>query len=191
MDSQVIEILKNGGVAVLPTDTIYGLHALALNPEAVEKIYQIKHRGEHKPLIVLISDLSDLEKFGVEISPSVRNFLNELWPNPVSVILPTSKFEYLHKGTNTLAFRMPNNEKLLNILKETGPLVSTSANPEGQAPAETISKAQEYFGGQVDFYLDGGELKSFPSTIIKIEGENMEILREGSFKVDLSKFHKA
>lgn len=180
MNKKVIDILKNGGVAVLPTDTIYGLHALALNQQAVEKIYQIKHRGEHKPLIILISDLSDLEKFGVEISPSVRNFLKELWPNPISVILPTNQKTHLHKGTHSLAFRMPKNEALLNLLKQTGPLVSTSANPEGQLPAQTIEEAKTYFADQVDFYQDGGRLESQPSTVIKFADGKPEILRPGS-----------
>lgn len=185
MDSQLIDLLNSGGIAVLPTDTIYGIHASALNPEAVEKIYQVKDRSHSKPMIVLISSIDDLNKFGVNPTSEVRKILEKIWPNPISVILPISNpgLEYLHRGTNSLAFRIPNNQFLLNLLKETGPLASTSANPEGQKPAENIEEAREYFGDSVDFYLDAGELRSIPSTVLKLEDGKFKVLRQGAFDV--------
>ena len=172
MSEELINILKTGGVAVLPTDTIYGLHASVISQPAIEKIYKLKGRDYNKPLIVLISSLEDLDFFGVKLSEKTNEMLEKIWPNPISVVLDTPD--------STLAFRMPNNKELLNLLKKTGPLVSTSANPEGQPPAETIEQAKKYFGDQVDYYLDGGELKSSPSTLIKIMADQIEILRQGS-----------
>ena len=81
-----------------------------------------------------------------------------------------SEFKYLHRGTNSLAFRFPAKKSLIEILKKTGPLVAPSANPEGFKPAENITEAKKYFGGvdNSDFYLSGGTLKSEPSTLIEM-----------------------
>lgn len=185
VNATLTEILNSGGIAVLPTDTIYGIHASALNPVAVEKIYQVKDRLHSKPMIILISSIDELARFGVEVDENTKQILQKIWPNPVSVILPTNKagLEYLHRGTNSLAFRIPNNQFLLNLLKETGPLASTSANPEGEKPSETIKEAKKYFGDSVDYYLDHGQMESVPSTVIKLEDGQIQILRQGIFNL--------
>src|SRR3989344_8321027 len=174
-----INCLKNGGVGVLPTDTLYGLVGSAFSPVAVEKIYRLKKRDPKKPLIVLISDWQDLEKFGVEISVADKKILEKYWPGPFSVILPVypakgdgvarNNFEYLDCSTNTISFRWPKDERLQKILKETGPLVAPSANPEGLPPATTIAEAKKYFGNAVDFYQNGGKITNKPSTLIKLQ----------------------
>ncbi|OHA25381.1 MAG: threonylcarbamoyl-AMP synthase [Candidatus Taylorbacteria bacterium RIFCSPHIGHO2_02_FULL_44_36] len=175
-----INCLKNGGVGVLPTDTLYGLVGSAFSPVAVEKIYRLKKRDPKKPLIVLIANWQDLEKFGIEISAADKKILGECWPGPTSVILPTTVdyFTYLHRGTNTIAFRLPKDKRLLKILKETGPLVAPSTNPEGLPPAISIAEAKKYFGDQVSFYEDGGTLADAPSTLIKLENGKIKTLRK-------------
>lgn len=179
-----IDILKKGGLAVLPTDTIYGIHTPALNKKSVEEVYKIRKRAPNKPFIILISSINDLNRFGIEVNQKVKNFLNSNWPNPLSVILscPDKKFKYLHRGTKTLAFRMPKKEKLRKLIAETGPLISTSVNEEGKRPATTVKKAQEYFGQQIDVYVDKGPLQGKPSTLVKIENGEIEILRQGMYK---------
>ena len=111
-----------------------------------------------------------MEKFGINLKEDQAKFLKKIWPGKVSVILPckNKEFKYLHRGTNSLAFRFPAKKSLLEILKKTGPLVAPSANPEGLKPAENITEAKKYFGDKVDFYLAGGSLKSEPSTLIEI-----------------------
>jgi L-threonylcarbamoyladenylate synthase len=180
---ELITLLKEDKVAILPTDTIYGLHARAKSASGVGKIYQLKSRTEQKPLIILISSLSDLSQFGVKLSSAEKQLLEKIWPNPVSVILKIAdqKWEYLHKGTKTLAFRMPKNDLLLGTIKQVGPLVSTSANPEGQKSAETVEEAKQYFGERVDFYLDAGPLRSQASTVLRLNNGKLEILRPGLF----------
>ncbi|MDO8570098.1 MAG: L-threonylcarbamoyladenylate synthase [Candidatus Daviesbacteria bacterium] len=183
----IIKILNNDGVGILGTDTIYGLVGLALSKKVVERIYQLKKRIPSKPFIILISSIEDLKLFEINFDqkPQTINHLQSLWPNPVSIVLPCNyeKFEYLHRGTNTLAFRIPNKPGLLELLKQTGPLVAPSANPEGFPPAQTIAEAKKYFGNNVDFYLDSGKLVSEPSTLIEIKDEKINILRQGSYKV--------
>lgn len=178
--------INEGGIGVIPTDTIYGIVGSALIPEAVEKIYSLRKRDLNKPFIVLISGLDDLEKFGVQLTQEQKNFLTAHWPNPLSVVLPVldGKFKYLHRGKNSLAFRMPKDEELMELLKETGPLVAPSANVEGEKPAETIEEVKNYFGNFVDFYIDRGILKSESSTLIFLnEDGTFVVLRQGTFRV--------
>jgi L-threonylcarbamoyladenylate synthase len=183
---QIIKSLKDGGVGVIPTDTVYGIVCSALNEKSVEKVYEIRRRRPDKPCIILIADISDLSLFGIEIdSPSnqvTNQLINQLWPGQVSIILPCDKgeFSYLHRGTNTLAFRLPANEDLRAMLRETGPLIAPSANPEGQATAITIEKAREYFPENVDFFEDAGPRVGEPSTVVSIDNGEIRILRQGS-----------
>ena len=186
--NKIIEILKSGGVGVMPTDTLYGLVGSAFSKQAIERIYKIKNRDVSKPLIVLISKISDLKKFdicntfhhGEKCLDSVQSVqsltLNKFWPGKVSIILPcaSTKFKYLHRGTKSIAFRFPKSKSLIEVMKKTGPLVAPSANPEGLKPAENIKQAKKYFKDAIDFYLSSGTLKSKPSAIIKFE-KNGEI----------------
>ncbi|MDO8601557.1 MAG: L-threonylcarbamoyladenylate synthase [bacterium] len=199
MKNSIIGILKQGGVAVIPTDTIYGLVGQALNKKTVKQIYRLKRRTPTKPFIILISSLVDLKKFGVHLNSSkptpegrlsdsstTSELLNSFWPGKVSVILPcaTMRLRYLHRGTNSLAFRLPKPVWLRNLLKKTGPLVAPSANPEGLKPATTISQAKKYFHNHVDFYVNGGKKVSKPSTLISIEKEKVVVLRQGAVRIN-------
>lgn len=184
-NKQIVQLLKSGKVGVIPTDTIYGIVGSALNPETVERIYILRKRSGNKPLIILISDFKDLETFGIILTQHQKDFLQKNWPNPLSVVLNCGdeKFKYLHRGTNSLAFRMPNNEPLLEVLKRVGPLVAPSANWEGEKPAENIAEAKKYFGSNVAFYVDGGNISAQSSTLVDFTKDSPNILRQGSFKV--------
>ncbi len=186
----IFSLIQNKGIGIMPTDTVYGLVASALDEKAVSKIYKIKKRQEHKPFIILIASFKDLGLFEIELDLKVLRILKKIWPNKVSVILTCKKkkFFYLHRGKNTLAFRMPKSKKMLNILNKTGPLASTSANISGEPVAKNIKEAEKYFGGKVDFYIDGGTLKNTPSTIVSIKKNKFVLMREGS--VNLDKFFK-
>ncbi|MFA6273621.1 MAG: L-threonylcarbamoyladenylate synthase [Candidatus Paceibacterota bacterium] len=161
-EKKIIEIIKKDGIGVMPTDTLYGLIGSAFSEKAINRIYKLKKRSKKKKLIILISSLKDLEKFKIKINKKQAKILKEFWPGKVSIIL------------NEIAFRLPKNKKLLEILKKTGPLVAPSANPEGLKPAENIKQAKNYFGHKVDFYLSGENLKSKPSILIEIN-KNSEI----------------
>ncbi|MDO8498991.1 MAG: L-threonylcarbamoyladenylate synthase [bacterium] len=185
MKQDIIHLLKGGKVGVIPTDTLYGLVGSALNKETVERINQLKDRSENKSFIILISSLDDLKLFKIQLDEKTQKFLKKIWPNPVSVILPCSgeKFTYLHRGTNSLAFRLPKDQKLLELLQQIGPLVAPSANPKGEPPARTLEEAKNYFSDSVDFYLDGEKLTGQPSTLIKIQNHEVILLRKGAFKL--------
>lgn len=186
---QVISILQKGGIGVLPTDTLYGLVGRALSREAVERIYRVRKRSPDKPLIILISAPEDLELFGIPIDKGPGRVAQRFWPGRVSVIVPCDKpeFEYLHRGTKTLAFRLPEKQELVELLKETGPLVAPSANLSGEMPSLTVEEAKRYFGTSVDFYVDEGLIQSEPSSIIQVTGHKILIIREGAEKIKILK----
>jgi L-threonylcarbamoyladenylate synthase len=180
-------ILENGGVIIAPTDTLYGVLARASDKKAVQKVYRIKGRNEKKPCIVLIASFADLKKFGISLTQSQKEFLQELWPGKVSIVLPDllKKFDYLHRGTETIAFRMisKRSRNLYSLISRVGPLVAPSANPEGQAPACTMHEARKYFGDAVDAYICGGTRKSKPSTLIAYKNNKWVVLRKGAVKI--------
>lgn len=182
-----IEILRNGGVGVMPTDTIYGLVGSALLPATVKYIYTLRRRNPKKPMIILIGSIKDLDLFKIKLTAKQKTILNKLWPGKVSVILlcPNKKFSYLHRGKKSLAFRLPKSKWLRQILLETGPLVAPSANWEGNKPAATIKEAKKYFGDKAHFYFDKGKLNSLPSTIISFKKNGILVLREGAVGIKL------
>jgi L-threonylcarbamoyladenylate synthase len=179
MNPLVEQILKEGGVGVIPTDTIYGVVGSALSKKTVTRIYRLRRRNRMKPMIILLSSQRDLRRFGVTVGAPTRKILKKLWPGKISIILPcvSKKFSYLHRGTETLAFRIPKNAGLRGLLRTTGPLVAPSANLEGRPPARTIGEAKKYFGNRVDFYMDVGPRFSKPSSLIKLHGNNFVVLR--------------
>lgn len=168
--------MKRGGIGVLLTDTIYGVVGRAFSKRAVQRIYRLKERNPEKPFIILISSYADLKKFNVKPLPGLKKH----WPGKVSIILdaPSIKFRYLHRGTGSLAFRMPGNVALRRLLRRTGPLVAPSANPEGKPPARNVREAQKHFGRKVDFYLDGGTREGKPSRLMRMSADgSVEVLR--------------
>jgi L-threonylcarbamoyladenylate synthase len=184
----VAQTLRRGDVGILPTDTIYGIVGSALNKKTVLRIYKHRKRNPKKPMIILIGDMryATWKKFGIELPTAHRALLARLWPDAVSVILPCTakKFAYLHRGTKTLAFRMPKPKWLRELLKKTGPLVAPSANWEGKLPAKTIREAEKYFSDRIDFYVDAGRLTGKPSTLVRITpaGEVL-VLRKGAIRI--------
>lgn len=171
--------LLNKKIGIILTDTIYGIVGLALDKDVVERIYKVKKRDIKKPMIILISSIEDLSNiFGINLNQKCINILKEFWPGNVSVILPCKKFEHIHRGLNSIAFRLPNKKELIDLIKETGPLVATSANKEGKKPAQSIIEAKKCFHDEIDFYIDGGEPSKNPSILIKLKNEDeLEILR--------------
>lgn len=181
-DERIAALLRKGAVGVVATDTLYGLVGSAVKPEIVERIYSIKKRSPQKPMVVLISSLADLSIFNIKPEEKLRQFLSKVWPGKVSVILPCSdkNFEYLHRGTETIAFRLPEKGSLIELIKETGPLTAPTANPEEMEPAKTIEEAKNYFGDKIDFYLDEGRVEGLPSTLIALENGKVVVKRQGA-----------
>lgn len=186
----ILPTLQSGGIGVLPTDTIYGIVGSAFMPKTVEHVYRLRKRNFKKPMIVLISDMHDVMRFGIALDARTKSILKKVWPGKVSVVLPVGarngsrrKFRYLHRGTGTIAFRMPKPTSLRALLRATGPLVAPSANFEGKPPALTIREAKKYFKDDLAFYIDIGKMNSKPSTLIAIRRGKAVVLREGAVRI--------
>lgn len=176
-DKTVIELLTAGGVGILKTDTIYGIVGIASDRKTVERIYAIKKRTPSKPPIVLIAETKQTYDVYDE---TIRQILAPLWPGKNSIILPAPTApNWLTRGGRTLAYRLPDDDKLRALITASGPLIAPSANPEDLAPAEDINRAYAYFGEAVDFYVDGGPLSDLsPSKLFKLHDDgSLERLR--------------
>lgn len=176
-------LLAPAAIGVIPTDTVYGLVARATDPAAVERLYGLKRR-HNKPGTLIAADLGQLEALGLK--HRYLKAVEQFWPGAVSVIIPTSgpALAYLHRGQLGLAVRLPDDAKLSDLLRRTGPLLTTSANLPGRPPATNLAQARQYFGDKVDFYTDGGDLsKRRPSTVIRVVDDAIEVLRPGAVEI--------
>lgn len=180
MDS-CVEELNASGLAVIPTDTVYGLVCRAKDEAAVAKLYALKNRAQ-KPGTVIAGSMDQLVDLGIK-----RRYLTaveQYWPNPISIEIPHD-LAYLSQNTGRQAFRIVADDTVKELLEKTGPLLTSSANLPGEAPAEDILQARRYFGDKVDFYLDGGTISNTsPSTLIRIVDDAVEVLREGAVKIN-------
>ncbi len=179
-----IRFLKKGFPVVLPTDTLYGICADALNYRAVERIFELKHRTPTKPLIVLVADLGWLKEFFFlkEVSKKAIEFL-KMEP-PVSVLLKVEGFEWISRKSGKIAFRLVKGGFIRDFLLAYGrPIVAPSANWEGFPPARDPFQALLYFGNRVAVYYNGGTLKGEPSALVDVDDKgNVKILRTGRLK---------
>ena len=179
------QVLRQDGLIVFPTDTIYGLAASAFNPPGILKIYAAKQRPEEKALPVLIGDFNQLDELVLFIHESVRRIAETFWPGALTLILP--------KGPNvpselsayaTIGVRMPDLPFTLNLLKSTGPLATTSANISDGPNPTAVEDVIAQLGDAVDLILDGGPTPGpTASTVVDVSGPKLKILREGPIKL--------
>lgn len=176
--SDAAKLITQGEIGVLPTDTIYGIVGSAMRPSVVERIYQLRRRELDKPLITLISGVEELELFEVKLDDKTRVILDKVWPGPVSVIVSvtTPAHQHIHRGTDSIAFRIPNKAELRDLLKVTGPIVAPSANLAGEPSAATVEEARQWFGQEV-FYLDEGERRAPASALVDMRDLKPRVLR--------------
>lgn len=180
-EQKLVELILGGGVGVLPTDTLYGLVCRAADQSAVERLYGLKNR-DSKPGTVIAANIGQLVDLGIKAR--YLKAVEQFWPGAISIVIPSYDLAYIHKGKGSIALRVPADERLLKLLEQTGPLLTTSANNPGQPPANTLSEAQKYFGDSIDFYVDGGDLSGHkPSTVIRIIDDAVEVLREGAVTI--------
>lgn len=181
-DDRLESLLKNGRVGFMPSDTIYGLSALALAKQAVDRLYAIKARQEDNPFIILFSDIEMLNKLSIDSKQTAA--VERYWPGGLSFICEAPQAPiWLHRGLNSLAVRIPNHPQLLDLICRVGPIISTSANPSGRKPASNMQEAKKYFGDSLDFYIDAGDISGMPSTIARLKNGKLEVVRDGAVKI--------
>ncbi len=178
---QALTVLKNGGIIAIPTDTVYGLGALAFNNTAIESIYTAKGRPIEKAIPILIGDLSDLDKVADEIPNMALHFASRFWPGPLTCIVPKKQTLPLAvSATSTVAVRIPNHADALALLRAAGPMAVTSANISGQPSPSTAEEVHAQLNGRIPLILNGGKTPGgIPSTLVDCTGNRPVILREG------------
>ena len=181
--SQAIASLKRGDMVVFPTETVYGLGADALNPSAVEKVFQLKGRNPDTPIPIIVADQAMLKDLVEEIPRVARKLMERFWPGPLTLVLPAvpGTPKQLLNRTGGIGVRISSQSIATQLAQELGrPLTATSANPSGQPAAATIEQAQNYFAGEIEIFLDGGKLPSKTgSSVVEVIDGGIKIIREG------------
>ncbi len=181
-----LNILQAGGLVAFPTDTVYGVGALAFNGKAVESIYAAKDRPVEKAIPILIGDLDDLTKVASSVPNMAKKFASCFWPGPLTLIVP--KLPTLPdavSATDTVAMRVPDHKVARTLLRATGPMAVTSANISGQSNPTTADEVFAQLGGRIALIIDGGRtLGGVPSTLVDCTGTRPIILREGPISLE-------
>jgi L-threonylcarbamoyladenylate synthase len=187
--AEIAKLLRDGCVVMLPTDTIYGLHAVATDPVAVARIADIKGRDETKPFVVIAASIDQLTPLGVDAPPETLERLASVWPAPLTAILPLREPIPASRGAATVAIRIPALEWLRQLALQTGPLVSTSANRSGEEAVTHPSLLASDLQDRLDAIVDAGELGGAPSTIVDLTTDEPRLIRAGevSFTQELWK----
>jgi L-threonylcarbamoyladenylate synthase len=177
------EIISRGGVIAFRTDTFYGLGANPFNREAVQRIKQLKDREGHKPILVLISDRDQVERFIAGQTKTFELLAEAFWPGPLTIIGEAAKDvpDELTAGTKTVGLRLPHDERVCALVRDCGgALTATSANPSHEAPARTADIVRKYFGEMIDLIIDDGDSATDqPSTVVDVSGAEPKLIREG------------
>jgi L-threonylcarbamoyladenylate synthase len=186
--ARAVDVLNSGGLVGLPTETVYGLAARADNDEAVAKIYIAKGRPSGHPLILHISDISELNRYAVNIPREAMNLAQQCWPGPLTLLLHKS-VEVSHHvtgGRDTVAIRVPANDCALSIIGRCGHAVAApSANVFGHVSPSTAQHVHDDLGDRVDLIVDDGNCSiGVESTIIDFTAPHPQLLRPGGFPVE-------
>ena len=178
------EIIRGGGLVAFPTETVYGLGANALNPDAVARIFEVKQRPSFDPLIVHIATRASLDRLVETISLGDHRLMDVFWPGPLTLVLPKREIvpDIVTAGLSTVAIRMPAHPVAQALIREAGvPIAAPSANPFGYVSPTCAQHVLDGLGDHVDLILDGGPCQiGVESTIVSMVGTWTELLRPGS-----------
>ncbi|HJP91537.1 MAG TPA: L-threonylcarbamoyladenylate synthase [Pyrinomonadaceae bacterium] len=184
MIQQAARVISEGGVIAFRTDTFYGLGADPFNVAAVAKIRTLKGREENKPILLLLSDASLVDRFIAERSVAFDEVAKKFWPGPLTIVgravseLPAE----ITAGTRTVGVRVPGDADVRELVRQCGgALTATSANPSGREPARSADEVREYFEDRIDLVIDGGFITATePSTVVDATTAPMKIVRKGA-----------
>jgi L-threonylcarbamoyladenylate synthase len=181
---RIAETIARGGIIAFRTDTFYGLGADPFNRSALQRIKQLKGREATKPILVVISDIDQIERFISERSRAFDLLAERFWPGALTLIgkaVPAVPGE-VTAGTGTIGVRLPDDDNVRALVRACGgALTATSANPAGEKPAQTAEEVESYFGRAVDFIVESGKAQGdLPSTVVDAGGSEPKLIREGA-----------
>ena len=179
-----VRILKSGGVVAIPTDTLYGLAANALNEKAVERVFNIKGRSKGMALPLLLTDANDIVKWADDVPDIAWPLVRRFWPGALTLVLKKASIisDVVSGGMDTIALRVPAHHVPRAIARGLGaPITGTSANRSGSPGLTTAEAVRREFGSEVDLIIDAGDAsKGLASTVLDLSGKQPRILREGA-----------
>jgi len=185
--NKAVEVLKNGGVIIYPTDTVYGIGCDIYNKQAIDRIFQIKNDTSEKLFSFICSDFKEISKYA-KISDYAYKRMKHLLPGPYTFILPAAKLvpKVLWSKRKTVGIRIPDNPISLMLVKELGnPIISTSTtNRKGDLLYDPF-EIKNIFDPHVDLMLSSGNISGSPSSVIDLSQDEPEIIREGAGDVEL------
>jgi len=183
---KAVDILKNGGLIVYPTETCYGIGCDALNENAVEKVYRVKKREKKKPLSIIVSSLEMMRKYG-KITKEVEYLVKKFMPGPLTIVVEKKRTIPDILNPKEIAFRISSHPIAQQLVKELDkPITATSANISGSKPIYSSEEIVKIFNGKVDMIIDSGNLPLIqPSTIIRVKKSKIELIREGAIPFDI------
>ena len=178
---KALDVLKQGGLIAFPTDTVYGIGAMAFDGVAVESIYQAKDRPIEKAIPILIAEIMDLDKVALKVPSKNLKLASRFWPGPLTVLFPKKPtLPESVSATETIGVRIPDHAMTRLLLRHTGPLAVTSANISGQDSPTTADEVFSQLKGRIPLIIDGGKTPGgVPSTLVDCTGGEIKILREG------------
>ena len=181
-----LEVLQAGRLVAFPTDTVYGVGALAFDGEAVEAIYIAKDRPVEKAIPVLAGDPEDIERVGADIPDSARQLAARFWPGPLTILVPKRPgLPEAVSATATVGVRVPDHDVARELLRAAGPMAVTSANISGAPSPVTAQEVHEQLGGRIALIIDGGRTPGgIPSTLVDCTSGELRVLREGPISLE-------
>ena len=179
------EILNNGGALVLPTETVYGIFAKALDETAVNHVYQLKKRPRDKAMNLNVADYQTILEFSKEQPSYLKDLFEAFLPGPLTIILKANNKVpvWINSGKSTVGFRLPNHSLTADLIKKTGPLIGPSANISGNESGKEFASILAAFDHEVAGYEDDQAITGQDSTIVDLSGEKAKILRQGALTV--------
>ncbi|MFN3850136.1 MAG: L-threonylcarbamoyladenylate synthase [Spirosomataceae bacterium] len=184
-----IEVLNNGDVVGIPTETVYGLAANALNIDAVTKIFEVKNRPTFDPLIIHTSSIERISEFVTELPPKAIELAQKFMPGPLTLLLPKKNIipDLVTSGLDNVAVRIPNHPLTLQLLQKIDfPLAAPSANPFGYISPTTAQHVEAQLGDKIKYILDGGECNvGIESTIVGFVNDEVVVYRKGGLSIEL------
>ena len=188
---RALAILQAGGLVAFPTDTVYGLGALAFDGEAIESIYAAKDRPAEKAIPILISDAGEMEKVGIAIPGAALKLASRFWPGPLTILIPKrADLPDSVSANATVGVRVPDHAIARALLRAAGPMAVTSANLSGGPSPVSAEEVFEQLGGRIPLIIDGGRTPGgVPSTLVDCTTPELRILRVGP--IGMEELHSA
>ncbi len=176
------ELLGNGGVAAVPTDTFYAFAVDPFHEGGMRRVFEAKGRDAARAFPVLFATREQLARLGVTAPAAILEQYFRIWPAPLTVVLPIREPVAASRGLSTLGVRIPADRELRVLLQSAGPLTGTSVNRSGSPPLDDPDAVEKTFGREIDVLVDGGRTPGGkPSTIVDATGESPKVLRPGAF----------